>query len=296
MIKVAQNEIQSVLLQLDQAIYSHHQWYSAITRTLICRLPHDLRDGAKEAHRQCIFGQWYYGVAPDTLRVHPGFIAIGIEHKNVHRLAAQLLQTSASGATISSLDYDGFVNVLERLRLQLYTLKHELEEVLYNLDPLTGADNRIGMLTKLREQQEMVKRHVEACCIVMMDIDHFKAINDTHGHIVGDMVLAASAHNVMEHLRPYDKLFRYGGEEFLICMPNTEMSAGYEVVERVRLGLAANRIDYGSKEPLQITMSFGVTLLDPDVSVEQSIERADKAMYAAKTAGRNCTRTWNPAM
>ncbi|MHB8921447.1 MAG: diguanylate cyclase [Halothiobacillus sp.] len=297
MIKVAQNEIQSVLLQLDQAIYNHTQWYNSITRTLICRLPHDLRDEAKDAHRQCRLGQWYYGAAPpDNLRAQPGFIAIGTEHKNMHRLAAQLLQTAASGATISSLDYDGFVNVLERLRLQIYTLKHELEEELYNLDPLTGANNRIGMLTKLREQQEMVKRHVQSCCIVMMDIDHFKAVNDTYGHIVGDMVLAASARNVMEHLRPYDKLFRYGGEEFLICMQNMDTTAGYEVVERIRLGLAANRIDYGGKKSLQITMSFGVTMLDTDVSVEQSIAHADKAMYAAKIAGRNCTRVWDASM
>ncbi|MHB1230857.1 MAG: diguanylate cyclase [Halothiobacillus sp.] len=296
MIKVGQNEIQSVLLQLDQAIYNHTQWYNSITRTLICRLPHDLRDEAKDAHRQCRLGQWYYGAAPDILRAHPGFIAIGAEHKNMHRLAAQLLQTAASGATISSLDYDSFVNVLERLRLQIYTLKHELEEELYNLDPLTGANNRIGMLTQLREQQEMVKRRVQSCCIVMMDIDHFKAVNDTYGHVVGDMVLAASARNVMEHLRPYDKLFRYGGEEFLICMQNTDAVAGYEVVERIRLGLAANRIDYGGKKPLQITMSFGVTMLDADVSVEQSIEHADKAMYAAKIAGRNCTRIWDASM
>lgn len=296
MIKVAQNEIQSVLLQLDQAIYNHAQWDRSINRTLICRLPHDLRDEAKDAHRQCRFGQWYYGAAPESLGNHPGFIAIETEHKNMHQLAAKLLQLAASGESISPLDYDNFVNALERLRLQIYTLKHELEDSLYNLDPLTGANNRNGMLTKLREQQDLVKRHVQSSCIVMMDIDHFKTVNDTYGHGVGDMVLATSARNVMDHLRSYDKLFRYGGEEFLICMQNTDITAGYEVVERIRLALASNRIEYGGKEPLLVTMSFGVTLLDPEISVEQSIERADRAMYAAKIAGRNCTRIWDASM
>lgn len=296
MIKIAQNEIQSVLLQLDQAIYNHTQWHQSINRTLICRLPHDLRDEAMDAHQQCRFGQWYYGPAPESLRSYSGFIAIETEHKNMHQLAAKLLRLVASGETIPPLDYDSFVNTLERLRLQIYTLKHELEDALYNLDPLTGANNRNGMLTRLREQQELVKRHVQSSCIVMMDIDHFKAVNDNYGHIVGDMVLAASARNVMDHLRPYDKLFRYGGEEFLMCMQNTDITVAYEAVERIRLALASNRIEYGGKEPLLVTMSFGVVLLDPEVSVEQTIERADKAMYAAKIAGRNCTRTWDASM
>jgi diguanylate cyclase (GGDEF)-like protein len=74
------------------------------------------------------------------------------------------------------------------------------------------------------------------------------------------------------------------------------MATGYEVMERLRQGLAATPIEYGGGATLHITMSFGIALLDPDVSVEQSIERADKAMYAAKAAGRNCTRIWDPSM
>jgi diguanylate cyclase (GGDEF)-like protein len=130
----------------------------------------------------------------------------------------------------------------------------------------------------------------------MMDVDHFKDVNDTYGHVAGDRALAAATRYVMAHLRPYDKLFRYGGEEFLACMQNTDMATGYEVMERLRQGLAATPIEYGGGATLHITMSFGIALLDPDVSVEQSIERADKAMYAAKAAGRNCTRIWDPSM
>lgn len=296
MIKLAQNETQAALVQLDQAIYNHGKWYEAITRTLICRLPYDRSDVAKDAHRKCRLGQWYYGSEPDKLRAYPGFIAIEAEHKNMHRMAAKMLQTAASGAVISTLDFDSFSNTLERLRLEIYTLKHELEDSLFNIDSLTGADNRIGMLSRLREQQDLAKRQVQSCCLAMMDLDRFKVVNDTYGHVAGDRVLAATAHYVMEHCRPYDKLFRYGGEEFLICMQNTDVKAGYEMVERVRQGFAATPIDYGGNTPLQITMSFGVAMLDPDVSVEQSIGRADKAMYAAKTAGRNCTRIWDPSM
>ncbi len=296
MFNIEQNEMRDILTQLDQAIDNHVEWFNSITRTLVCRLPHDHRDVVDDAHRQCRLGQWYYGAAPEALRRHPGFIAFEAEHRNMHQLAASLLLTAASGSAVSSLDFDSFANALARLRLQLYTLKRELEDMLYNRDALTGANSRIGMLTKLREQHELVKRQVQACCIVMMDIDHFKVINDTYGHLAGDRALTVSVRYVMAHLRPYDKLFRYGGEEFLACMPSTNATTGHEVVERVREGLAVTPIDYDGKAVLQITMSFGIALLDPDVSVEQSIDRADKAMYAAKAAGRNCTRIWDPSM
>jgi diguanylate cyclase (GGDEF)-like protein len=213
----------------------------------------------------------------------------------MHQLAANLLLTEAADETIPLLDYENFNNSINNMRLQLRTLKHEMEDLLYNHDSLTRAYNRIGMLTKLRELQEFVKRNIQSCCIVMMDLDHFKSINDVHGHLAGDQVLAALAGYIMTHLRPYDKLFRYGGEEFLISLPHTNSKSGLEVVERLREGIAASSIHYEGKE-ICITASFGLTLLDPDVSAEQSVQRADRALYAAKCSGRNCTRIWDPSL
>lgn len=296
MFNVEQSEMQAAITQLDQAIDNHGQWFDAIIRTLICRLPYDNRDVVKDAHRHCLLGQWYYGTAHAKLRGHPGFVAIESEHKGMHKQAANLLQTAASGAPISALEFDRFANALKRLRLEIFSLKRELEDALYNLDALTGAHNRIGMLIKLREQHELVKRGVQSCCIAMLDLDRFKAVNDIHGHVAGDKVLAVTARYVMDHVRPYDKLYRYGGEEFLLSMQSTNMADGHEVVERMRQGLAAYPINYGGKDTLQMTVSIGVTLLAPDISVEESIERADKAMYGAKSAGRNCTRVWDSSM
>ena len=119
--------------------------------------------------------------------------------------------------------------------------------------------------------------------------------NDIHGHLAGDKVLAVLAGDIMARLRPYDKLFRYGGEEFLISMPHTDSKSGLNVVERLREGIAASSIHYEGKE-IRITASFGLTLLDLDVSVEQTVERADRALYAAKSSGRNCTRIWDSSL
>lgn len=130
----------------------------------------------------------------------------------------------------------------------------------------------------------------------MMDLDRFKATNDLYGHAAGDRVLAETAKYLITHLRPYDKVFRYGGEEFLLCLPYIELAHGYDRVQSLSEGLAALEIDIGQGEPIRTSASFGVTLLDPAVPVEVAIDRADKAMYAAKAAGRNCVRVWESAM
>jgi diguanylate cyclase (GGDEF)-like protein len=182
------------------------------------------------------------------------------------------------------------------VRLEIFALERELEDSLFNHDSLTGAITRFGILPTLREQQELVKRHAQLCYIAMIDLDNFKVVNDLHGHAAGDRVLAASVRYLIQHLRPYDKVFRYGGEEFLLCMPYTELTPGLDRVKELNEGLAALEIDIGAKEPVRMTASFGLALLDPDIPVEASIDRADKALYAAKAAGRNCVRIWDASM
>lgn len=290
------HEIQDIIAQLDQAITSHAEWFDSLTRTLICHIPYEKKEVAGDAHRHCRLGQWYYSDVPAKLRKHPGFIALEEEHEAMHRLAGSLLLKAGSCESIPTEEFDQFAGSLGRLRLQIYTLKRELENELYNLDHLTGANSRIGMLTRLREQHELVKRQVEPCSVVMMDIDHFKQVNDNYGHAAGDKVLATAARFIMDHIRPYDKLFRYGGEEFLLCMQNTDEATAFDVIERLRAGLAEWPIDCGNGLVLRISMSFGLTQLATDVSVERSIEQADQAMYAAKAAGRNTTCIWQPAM
>ncbi len=294
--EVTRDELQSVIAQLKEALYNHQQWHGALVRALVCKLPPDKRDISPEAHSECRFGQWYYGKTPEKLRKHPGFVAMGEEHRRMHHLAGLLLIAADAGKTISGLDYDNFSNALERLRLEIYALERELEDSLFNRDSLTGAITRYGILPTLREQQELVKRHAQHCCIAMMDLDNFKAVNDLHGHQAGDQVLSAAVHYLIRHLRPYDKVFRYGGEEFLLCMPYSELTAAHDRVNELNKGIASLEIDVGENEPIHIFASFGVTLLDPDLPVGSSIDRADKAMYAAKAAGRNCVRIWDASM
>lgn len=294
--EVTRDELLANVAQLKEALFNHQAWHGALVRTLACGLPGDKHDTGESAHTECRFGQWYYSDAPAKLRNHPGFIAIGEEHQRMHRLAKQLLAAAHGGGRIAPLDFDNFSNSLDRLRLELSSMERELENSLYNHDALTGAITRFDILPTLREQQELVKRHAQVCCIAMMDLDNFKAINDLYGHSAGDQVLAASVRYLIKHLRPYDKVFRYGGEEFLLCLPYMQLMPGHERIKGLCGGLAALEVDVGEGGPIRSSASFGLALLDPELPVRASIDRADKALYAAKAAGKSCVRIWDAAM
>lgn len=289
---VPREELLQIIAQLEQSIYNYQQWRNMLLRTLICKLTPDKHDIGPQPHKDCRFGQWYYSEAHKNLQEDAGFLALGVEHEHMHQLASRLLCATMLGNTIASHEYDNFANSVERVQLQLFSLKQELEYLLYNRDPLTHAINRVNMPLILREQQEIAKRQVYSCIIVMMDLDLFKQTNDTYGHIAGDLVLASVVRYLTQNLRPYDKAFRYGGEEFLICLTDLELQAGFEMIERIRSGLAEYKIDIGNSKTVTITASFGVARLDPNFPIEYSIDQADKAMLAAKASGRNCARLW----
>jgi diguanylate cyclase len=126
-----------------------------------------------------------------------------------------------------------------------------------------------------------------------MNLDHLKQINNIHGHETGDRVLSVAVHYVMEQLRPYDRVFRFNHEKFLITMPSTDLQSSYRVIERIRQKLHTIAVAYDGPKPIFVTTSFGLSALEPGLSPEESVQHADQAMYAAKTAGRNCTRVWD---
>ncbi|MBS0290154.1 MAG: diguanylate cyclase [Proteobacteria bacterium] len=290
---VNHDELKRILAQLDQGLHNHQQWHNDIIRTLICRLPGDKHDMDPEAHKECRFGQWYYGDTPHIIADHQGFVALGDSHQNMHQLATRLLAQATRMEKIAPHEYDHFANSVEQLRLEIYSLKSELENLLFNHDPLTGAINRINMPSILREQQELSKRQNEPCCLALIDFDWFKNINDNYSHQLGDLVLSSVAHFILEKLRRYDKLFRYGGEEFLICLPFTDLQEGKEVAERLRSEIAELPIKLKQNESIKITVSVGLAMLDIDIPIETSIEYAVKAVNAAKEAGRNCIRIYD---
>lgn len=288
--------LRQLLEELQEAREAHEVWHQQVGRVVVCRLPPDPRDLRDDSHLECAFGRWYHHSPPAELRDHPAFAAMAAEHARVHRAAARGLRSTAVGAPVEPDDFDDYIAARKRLMFELDSLLHEIGGILENRDALTGAFRRLDLLAELRHCLELSRRGIQGGCIAFMDLDSFKAVNDTHGHRVGDGVLAGAVSFVMQRLRRFDKVFRYGGDEFLICMPGTDLDAARSVIERIREGLAGLPLGPEDGPPVRMTASFGIALLDPGCSVEESIDRADQALLAAKTAGRNRVCAWESAV
>jgi diguanylate cyclase (GGDEF)-like protein len=156
-------------------------------------------------------------------------------------------------------------------------------------DPLTGLANRRHFELALAREIDRVARAGEPALVLMVDIDRFKLVNDTHGHAAGDLVIQAVAQSLMECVRPMDTVARFGGEEFAIILPNCPAAFGQQVAERIRRRVEQRAVAIGINETLQVTISLGGAFAPQWVrsSATLWIERADQQLYRAKTEGRN---------
>ncbi len=153
-------------------------------------------------------------------------------------------------------------------------------------DPLTETGNRIAMEQTLKREVDIARRNLQPLSVLMVDIDHFKLINDTHGHIVGDQALKAVASALKDSLRNVDMVFRYGGEEFMVLLSNTSREAASMVGERLRLAVLG--IQYlVENRAIELSVSLGCASLLPGESMDSLLRRADNALYVSKREGRN---------
>jgi diguanylate cyclase (GGDEF)-like protein len=154
-------------------------------------------------------------------------------------------------------------------------------------DFLTGLLNRREIYRRMEEELQRARRTGTQFSLLLLDLDHFKRVNDVHGHSAGDLVLQTVAMAMQQTVRPYDLCGRYGGEEFLVALPGTGLTEAAEAAERIRLAIAALQIRLDDCTLLQITASIGVAALEPDETIDQLVARADEAMYVGKQQGRN---------
>ena len=178
------------------------------------------------------------------------------------------------------------------LSAQNYRLRYESEQALTaasNTDYLTGVSNRRHFMPLLQNEIIRGNRYKRSVCLLMLDIDHFKMVNDTHGHLVGDLVICAVANICRQSARQIDVVARMGGEEFGILLIETELQGALVVAERIRHAVENNLVRSSAGVELFVTVSIGVAQQSIGIeSEEKLIELADKALYQAKNSGRNC--------
>jgi diguanylate cyclase (GGDEF)-like protein len=166
------------------------------------------------------------------------------------------------------------------------TLSENVLKRLATTDPLTGALNRRHFMELMTREQRRAERYNAVFSILMVDIDHFKRVNDTHGHQVGDQAIQAMSQAGVKALRPTDLLARYGGEEFIITLTHTDQEGAAKVAERLRE--AVSQIELQTEQGvLKFTISVGVATFYKRSLLEEVIAKADQALYQAKTSGRN---------
>ena len=182
------------------------------------------------------------------------------------------------------------VEVKARIKAQ-EELKYELERQreLASTDGLTGVANRRFFLQMASHELERCRRNRSSLCLSMLDVDHFKGINDTHGHQVGDLVLRHLTAALSRKLRAYDLIGRYGGDEFILLFPDTRLSDAANSLKRLHNSITTG--DFSDCEGVAYTISVGLAAVSPhqdNMTLEDLIANADKALYLSKERGRNC--------
>ena len=183
----------------------------------------------------------------------------------------------------------GLAERIAQMEQQAQGYREHLEEQRQKalIDPLTGLPNRAAWGERLQYEVEQWQIHGNPLLIAMLDLDHFKRINDGYGHLAGDKVLKIIAAQLRRHLRPVDFIARFGGEEFVLLMADTPLPTGLQLVDKLRTAIEACPFHFKG-EPVTITLSIGVSAFRAGDRSDQVLKRADEALYRAKHRGRNC--------
>lgn len=182
-----------------------------------------------------------------------------------------------------------FIVILADLTLNWWREREDVIRQMSRTDALTGIHNRRSIIEMLEKETARTHRHGPPLCVVLLDLDHFKKINDTWGHPMGDRVLKETANLLSHTIRQCDAVGRYGGEEFMVLLPDTDLKGAEAVVERCRAQLAAMVLTNDAGERIPVSGSFGLVCNEHylSASAEILIKEADDALYRAKEGGRN---------
>jgi diguanylate cyclase len=275
--------------ELDAAIEAHMDWTRRVMRCAVLRASPGEDVLADHAHMLCGFGHWFAAQMPefeklDVRRAHQ----IETVHQAMHDAIRTICANILDGQPGTASDLAVFEQSQSDLTGLMAWFKTQFLAGAVCNDPLTGLPLRYGIEDEFVQAQKAVRREHTQLYVAMIDVDHFKSINDQYGHAVGDSALRHLTDSLTSALRPNEPLFRFGGEEFLLLMqcPSREAAtfAAKRIVEQVRnspmtMGQAA--------EPVTMTVTLGMARVELDESLDDAVARADLALYAGKRDGRD---------
>ncbi len=261
---------EEALSMLSHMMIHHKLWFNNVIREIICQVP--------THHHEC--------------SLESGIVELDKLHHELHQNADKFLH-SIKHSLECGIDYDNFITAFDQFNNEIYALRKELEATMDVQTKPSITATLITMLPILQEQQSFAKRQLQTCQISLISIDLLNKIQEEYGLFIKEKILINIAQLLVEKLRVYDKVFCYDHETFLISLQNINATQALELVDRLRIKISKTPLNVGLLEPIYVTVSCGITALNPAFTIEQCLEQANIALYLAKKSGRNNTKSWN---
>ena len=277
---------------LQRILYGHFRRIGQFNKALVTGSPFAVDDHEEDNHKSCTFGQWYYAQKASELTGNKEFIALGEIHADLHAIMHTLLRQTGNGRSITVEEYDSFLMTYNLFTDRLTDLINDIHYAQFQFDHLTNLLNRGAFKKILEYELSLLQRHNQPCTIAMADIDHFKNVNDEHGHMNGDIVLKHMAGFFHQELRGYDTVGRFGGEEFIFCLPDAAPSSAKNVMDRLRAHVERLEIPLNDGTIIHVTISIGMAELLEGSTIDETLQNVDRALYQAKSSGRNRVALW----
>ncbi|MBF0143705.1 MAG: diguanylate cyclase [Magnetococcales bacterium] len=281
-------EARDLIHHLGMHLAGHELWFTELVRSFLFGEPLSEAHTDKKSHKCCQFGIWLRKGLPKNIREALIVQDIDFIHRRMHHAFRKCIRSWKSSRETAEALFDEAMVKRTAFQYTVDTMQSMLFDLLLQTDPLTRTLNRSKLVSTLERERQRVQKSGEHCTLSMVDIDFFKGLNDKYGHPFGDLVLVKLSLLLQASVRPTDLVFRYGGEEFLLYLPNTSKEEAVTILERIREGICQLRVISPKGKKVRFTASFGATRLAVTGDVATTIAKADEALYVAKESGRNC--------
>lgn len=277
------NEIDKLIGDLNLAVEAHYQWLVEVFRYISVRDREEPAITRRASHNFCRFGSWINDYLRENLDDRGFALAIHQRHEETHTVCRELVTSIVDGDVRLAL-FDVFNQALQGLIEAIAAWQKHLLQLRSGYDALTGLPLRRILDESFNSY--IAEKSGDNIYVLIMDVDHFKRVNDTWGHMAGDAVLRAMALKLRESTRSYEPSYRFGGEEFITLLKARNDRDACHAGLRINEAIAAHRIPQG-KDQLSITVTSGLTRVHHGETLHRVLERADSAMYRGKQSGRN---------
>ena len=281
-------ELENFITELDAAVEAHMSWTRRVMRCAVLHTPPGEDVLSPSAHTLCRFGRWFMSKQSDFEKMSSQntqrLIAV---HQSMHDAIRSICANVLAGRPAQSAHLDVFEQTQAELIELLAEFKTQFLATAVRHDHLTGLPLRYGLEQEFIQLQKLCRRNKLLLYVVMIDVDHFKLVNDNYGHSVGDIALRHLVDTIKRNIRPGEPLYRFGGEEFLLLMQTQSPEEAASAAKRLINVVRDAPVLIPQNKPLAMTITIGLSLAGQDEKLDSVIERADRALFEGKRAGRD---------